>query len=300
MVVVNAREVQKTSFTAPGEKSISWISNWGSITFNQFGKEFPNGGMNEKGLVVELMWLPGTKYPPKDNRAALNELQWIQFQLDNCSTVDEVIATDKIIRISNDNFAPLHYLIADANGNAATIEFIEGKMVVHQGKDLEHPVLTNTIYIDALKQIKDSNKNFDNSVQRFSIACTMVQQFQTLPDNKNAVNYAFTILDKVAQGSYTKWSIVYDIANLQIYFKSNDILRNISLDQFDFACNNKTPYFNLNNPESGMVFNSFHTLSFLENKNLLFQSVKESSQQLNIPEFMINSAAEFFNMVICK
>ncbi|MGI8599828.1 MAG: linear amide C-N hydrolase [Chitinophagaceae bacterium] len=179
MVVVNARGVQKTSFTATGEKSISWRSNWGSITFNQFGKEFPNGGMNEKGLVVELMWLPGTKYPPKDNRAAMNELQWIQFQLDNCSTVDEVIATDKIIRISNDNFAPLHYLIADANGNAATIEFIERKMVVHKGKDLEHPVLTNTIYKDALKQIKDSNKNLDNSVQRFSTACTMVQQFQT-------------------------------------------------------------------------------------------------------------------------
>ncbi|MBA2330157.1 MAG: linear amide C-N hydrolase [Flavisolibacter sp.] len=301
MVVVNARGVQKTSFTATGEKSISWRSNWGSITFNQFGKEFPNGGMNEKGLVVELMWLPGTKYPPKDNRAAMNELQWIQFQLDNCSTVDEVIATDKIIRISNDNFAPLHYLIADANGNAATIEFIERKMVVHKGKDLEHPVLTNTVYNDALIQLKENiETSFDNSVQRFSIACTMVQQFQTLPENENAVNYAFTILDKVAQGSYTKWSIIYDIASLQIHFKSNDINRNISFDQFDFACNNKTPYFNLNNPKSGMVFNSFNTLSFLENKNLLFQSVKENSQQLNIPELVINNAAEYFNEVKCK
>jgi penicillin V acylase-like amidase (Ntn superfamily) len=26
-------------------------------------KEFPNGGMNEKGLVVEMMWLDGTSFP---------------------------------------------------------------------------------------------------------------------------------------------------------------------------------------------------------------------------------------------
>jgi choloylglycine hydrolase len=32
-------------------KTISWISKYGSITFNQYGREFPTGGMNEKGLV---------------------------------------------------------------------------------------------------------------------------------------------------------------------------------------------------------------------------------------------------------
>jgi penicillin V acylase-like amidase (Ntn superfamily) len=300
MVVINKRGLQKTSFAAPDEKPVSWSSKWGSITFNQFGKEFPNGGMNEKGLVIELMWLPGTTYPAKDNRAALNELQWIQYQLDIHSTVDDVIISDKNIRISNNNFAPLHYLIADAKGNAATIEFIKGKIVVHQGKDLEHPVLTNTIYKDALQQHKSNKEIADNSVQRFTTACNMVQQFKKMPDNTNGIDYAFDILTKVAQGSYTKWSIVYDIANMEIHFLSDNRKRNISFKQFDFACNNNTLFYDLSSSGTGMVGNAFTTLNFLENKNVLFQSVKESGNRINVPELVLNSAAEYFNKVQCK
>ena len=85
--------------TQDGE-TISWVSKYGSITFNQYGKEFPTGGMNEKGLVVELMWLDETRYPEPDQRGVLNVLQWIQYQLDNSQTIDEVIASDKKIRIA--------------------------------------------------------------------------------------------------------------------------------------------------------------------------------------------------------
>src|SRR4029078_10550574 len=98
-----------------------WRSRYGSITFNQYGKEFPTGGMNEKGLVVELMWLDETKYPSADKRPAIGVLQWIQYQLDNSTTIDEVIATDKKLRISATGTTPLHYLVADAYGKVATI-----------------------------------------------------------------------------------------------------------------------------------------------------------------------------------
>ena len=83
--------------------------------FNQYGKEFPTGGMNETGLVVELMWADGSKYPKPDSRPALGVLQWIQFLLDNYNSVEEVISSDSRIRISPDN-PPLHYLVADASG----------------------------------------------------------------------------------------------------------------------------------------------------------------------------------------
>ena len=136
MVMVNARGLAKTSFMSDGV-AISWVSGYGSVTFNQFGKEFPHGGMNERGLVVELMWLSETTYPDQDDRASMNELQWVQYQLDNCKNIAEVIATDKKIRISRAGAAPLHFLVADASGKAATIEFIDGKMVVHEGSDLK-------------------------------------------------------------------------------------------------------------------------------------------------------------------
>lgn len=65
-----------------------------------------------------------TFYPLLDNRPAVNELQWVQFQLDNCSTIDEVIKSDKFIRISKIN-QDLHFLICDKSGNTAVIEFSE-------------------------------------------------------------------------------------------------------------------------------------------------------------------------------
>src|SRR3954468_15291265 len=115
VVHTNLRDQVKTSLPLENGKTTSWISKWGSITFNQYGKEFPNGGMNEKGLVVELMWLSESKYPERDQRPGLSVLQWIQYQLDNFNSVDEVIASDKKIRIYSSG-TPIHFLAADASG----------------------------------------------------------------------------------------------------------------------------------------------------------------------------------------
>ncbi|MFP4472205.1 MAG: linear amide C-N hydrolase, partial [Bacteroidales bacterium] len=97
-VVVNHRNLQKTAFIRPPEKPITWVSKLGSISFNQNGREFPYGGMNEAGLVIEQMWLQETKYPAHDHRYGLSELQWIQYQLDNAATVQEVIDSDTLLR----------------------------------------------------------------------------------------------------------------------------------------------------------------------------------------------------------
>src|SRR6185436_5175860 len=98
----NLRGLFKTSMQTSDGKTISWVSKYGSITFNQYGKEFPTAGMNEKGLVVELMWLDGTHYPQKDQRPSVDVLQWIQYELDNSATVEQVIKTDATLRIKGD------------------------------------------------------------------------------------------------------------------------------------------------------------------------------------------------------
>src|SRR5678809_1302493 len=108
MVCTNLKGLSKISMKTENGETISWVSKYGSITFNQYGKEFPTGGMNEKGLVVELMWLDGTRYPKKDQRPSVGVLQWIQYQLDDCETVKEVIKTDAVLRINGDG-TPLHY-----------------------------------------------------------------------------------------------------------------------------------------------------------------------------------------------
>ncbi|MGD1045060.1 MAG: hypothetical protein ABR936_07005 [Bacteroidota bacterium] len=52
-LMINKRNVKKTAFFPYDDISAGWISKYGSITFNQYGKENPIGGMNEAGLVVE-------------------------------------------------------------------------------------------------------------------------------------------------------------------------------------------------------------------------------------------------------
>ena len=300
-VMINSRGAQKQSFV-PGEgKTISWTSKWGSVSFNQFGKQFLHGGMNEKGLVVELMWLSETAYPNPDNRAALNELQWVQYQLDNCTTVDEVIATDAIVRISREGAAPLHYLIADANGRAATIEFINGKMVVHTGKNLSYPVLTNTVYKDAIQEAGKQKIN-DNSVARFSTACQMLQKFENSSSKENAVDASFTILDKIAQGDYTKWRIAYDISSRSIYFITNDAAKRkeISFRTINFSCTGKNLYLNINNQFSGDVSRHFSDLNFEQNKTIMERSAKESKGHIEIPASAINAAASYYRQIGCK
>jgi choloylglycine hydrolase len=304
-VMINARGVKKTSFTPEGEKGISWVSGCGSVTFNQYGKEFPHGGMNERGLVVELMWLSETAYPGADQRAAMNELQWIQYQLDNCATVSEVIATDSLIRISRQNAAPLHYLVADANGDVATIEFINGQMKVHRGKDLPNPVLTNTVYEEAMRQVGNQNNGAgygDNSVDRFATACRMVKDFQTTSTKEPAVDYAFNILDKIAQGSFTKWRIVYDITNRQVQFLTHDKKqrKSLSFKDVNFACAAAPLHFSLNNNHSGNIAKAFTPLSFTQNKTLIEQSAEESKSRIEIPAASITQAAAYVNTIGCK
>ena len=47
IVVINQRGIAKTAFTLPGREPARWVSKYGSVTFNQFGREMPFGGMNE-------------------------------------------------------------------------------------------------------------------------------------------------------------------------------------------------------------------------------------------------------------
>jgi penicillin V acylase-like amidase (Ntn superfamily) len=303
MIMVNARNVFKTSFMPGDGKAISWASAYGSITFNQFGKEFPHGGMNEKGLVIELMWLNETRYPDADSRAPLNELQWIQYQLDKCATIDEVIASDKQVRINRTGAAPLHYLVADASGKAATIEFIDGKMVVHQGNQLTYPVLTNTIYENAVQEINTKKSGHDdNSIERFATACNMVQQFKTTNSTKEPIDYAFTILDKVAQKGYTKWSIVYDITNRRVYWLTDaqPQRKEFSFSDFDFTCKGTTPAFSLAATNAGSVARYFTPLSFEQNKTLIERSARESSKHVKVTTASIVKAADYFRQVQCK
>ncbi|HEX2605999.1 MAG TPA: linear amide C-N hydrolase [Flavisolibacter sp.] len=290
MVCTNLRGLHKTSLPVGSGKTIDWNSRYGSITFNQYGKEFPTGGMNEKGLVVEVMWLEGSQYPKPDDRAALDVLQWIQYQLDNQSTVAEVIASDKKIRLAQEN-PPLHYLVADAKGHAAAIEFLSGQMVVHQQGELPYAVLTNTTYEESVKVAKKATSESradvqDNSLERFTTACSMVQQVEAKGITKPLNDYAFDILNATAQKESTQWSIVYDLKHKSISFRTMSFrdIKTLAFEDFRFDCDGTPMVFDMNQPFKGPVDKFMIPFTASMNKKLIEKSVKESQSQVPISD----------------
>ena len=304
MLNTNSRGLSKTSFAMREGKTISWISKYGSITFNQYGKEFPTGGMNEKGLVVELMWLDETKYPEPDERPSISVLQWIQYQLDNCATVDEIVQTDKILRIAAVGTTPLHYLVADKNGNAASIEFINGKMKVHKGANLTVPVLTNSTYNESLSHFKSSSnpRNGGSSLGRFARACSMIQEYDARQSNISPVDYSFRILNEVSQGDFTKWRIVYDISNSKIYFKTNSqpSIRSVDFKAFDFACNSKSLAFSINAAAEGDISRKFALFSDHLNLESVKKSFSESGDRISVPPSYIQKIVDYEQTIRCR
>ena len=146
LVIVNKRGVAKQSLPAkPGDRPAQWLSRHASVTFNQYGREFPAGGMNDAGLVVEVMWLDSSEYERPDKRPTLNELQWIQYQLDTFATVAEMTAAAPVLRVSP-VYARVHYLACDKTGACAAFEHVGGKQVVTPGAR----ALTNHSYAESV------------------------------------------------------------------------------------------------------------------------------------------------------
>ena len=304
IINTNQRGLFKTA-AIENDRAASWVSVNGSITFNQYGKEFPTGGMNEKGLVVEIMWLEGSIFPTPDDRPAIGSLQWLQYQLDNFSTVNEVLASDKKIRIGSKE-TPLHYLVADAAGNVASIEFIDGRMVAHNGAQMPVPVLTNNTYeksISVAKQVlKTGELPGDNSLDRFVTACKMLTELNTTETTLPLTDYAFSILDKVSQGNFTKWSIVYDISNKKIHFKTADFknVKSFSFAAFDFACSAAPKMFNMNQAARGDVTTHFILPDKKVKNAAAIKAIAESKEYVTISEAEKKIILEYEDAIKCK
>ncbi len=267
MVVVNKRGVTK-SF---------WTSQFGSVTFNQYGRDNPTGGMNDAGVVVELMWLNGTRYPSRDARPEVGTLGWIQYQLDTSGSVAEVIANAAKIRIREDS-VPLHYLVADRTGDVATIEFFDGKLVVHRGASLPIPALANDSYENALAMQRRG------AGDRFSRAAARLRDTATVDD-------AFAVLENVAQPT-TRWSIVYDLRNLAVHYrtKENRERRTVRFAAFDFSCAKPVLVLDVDTGH-GNVTKRFTTYTSAANLALVRKSLRTTSFTRDTPDAEIAKEA---------
>ncbi|MBI4403865.1 MAG: linear amide C-N hydrolase [Deltaproteobacteria bacterium] len=283
MLAVNKRNVSKTALTvSPTDIPASWVSRYGSVTFNQYGREFPYGGMNEKGLVVEILLLPKTNFPQSDNRPALNELQWIQYQLDNYATVSELFDHVEDLRISR-VYAPVHYMVCDRSGVCGSVEFLDGRLVGRWGGTMPIKTLTNDTYEESLRFLRQFI-GFGGqlpipagygSLERFAQAADSVRRYS---QSINPVSYSLKLLRNL---SNSQWRIVYNLISQNIHFATfGDPNEKIVSMAFDFACSRPTLVLDVNREGKGDVTQFFMPYTRSANEKIVTLAFKRMEHVL--------------------
>ena len=274
-LIKNIRGQQKYAYGFRGNNVAGWTSKFGSITFNQVGKEFPYGGINEKGLVIEQLWLGNTEYQENNNKT-ISELEWIQYQLDNYEKVDEVI--ENINSLTIKPIARIHYFLADKNGVSAVIDFVNGDVKIDRKQD-KFQVITNETSEDS-KKYYDFNKDINpNSRSHFDRYCILRNNLNV---ENLSISESFKKLNLVKEDEpnyKSYWSIVYDINKLEFYFKSvdNSEIKKVSLKDFSFHSNSNTEFSLIN---SNKV--NFQPYSSNDNLRLLTNAIEMMRIEINI------------------
>ena len=298
VVAVNKRGVRKqgqsSQWLHAGEKAehppASWISKYGSVTFNYGGLEFPDGGMNEAGLVFQEMTLLETSYPTADSKAKLFMILWIQQILDTCATVDEVVENARRAVLDGWNW---HFYAADAAGNSAVIEFLDGKPVILTGEALPYTVLCNSTYADelgGLAQYEGFGGTTPLSFQkqgiehRFAKGATLLGRYAP-SKGVSPMAYAWRILDSMSPG-FTQSAQVYDISNRVIEFRTSlaPKIRSVRLDAFDFGCDTPAMIFDLNADLEGDISTKLEAYTVVGNSRAVSENLLGFSEH---PDFIV-------------
>jgi choloylglycine hydrolase len=229
LVIRNPRGIGKQALPGrPGDRPAKWVSRHASLTFNQYGRELANGGLNDAGLVVEVLWLDESVDPPPDERPTVSELQLVQYLLDTSATTAEAVAAARGVRVSRVH-GKIHYFVCDRGGACAVLEHVGGRLVVATGPGPGLPVrtLANDTYARSLAALR-THQGFGGSQPippgRGSLARFVRASALAAAAGRDAtaglVAAAFAALESTAQGAYTKWRIVYEPAAGRVHFRT--------------------------------------------------------------------------------
>lgn len=135
-----------------GPDSVTWTSKYGSVIASAYNIASADG-MNERGLVVNMLYLAQANYGADTENPPLSIGLWAQYVLDNYATVDDAVKglNAKPLHIiapklPNGSAATLHLSVSDPSGDSAIFEYIDGQLITHHGK--EYIVMTNSPVYD--------------------------------------------------------------------------------------------------------------------------------------------------------
>jgi len=270
-----------------GNLSLKWTSSYGSIVATGYDISTTDG-MNEKGLVANVLWLAESQYPVWDlKKPGLSIAAWAQYVLDNFASVSEAVTELEkesfTIVTSNvpgqSRLTTLHLSISDATGDNAILQYIDGKLVIHH--DTSYVVMTNSpIYekqlalneywreIGGTTMLPGTNRAAD----RFVRASFYIKAIPQTSDSRLAVASVFSVIRNcsVPYGistpgqpniSSTRWRVLADHKN-KVYYYESALTPNtfwVDLKKIDFSSKGSVKKLNMTRNETyaGEVSGSF-------------------------------------------
>jgi choloylglycine hydrolase len=244
LLQVNPAGIQRKSTV--GTIPLTWTSRYGSVVVTAFHTDSASDGMNEHGLNAHLLYLDGSKYPDENPKMpTLSNAQWAQYILDNFKTVKEALASMELYQIQASEVHgkkwPIHIAIEDPSGDSAIIEFIDGKALVHHGKEFN--TMTNepayNIQLENLKKYKlfGGTLAMPGDVDPLSRFVRIASYLKTLPKPANyidAIAGALSVMrtamvpfgaedtsgNETTDAWPTRWITLSDLTQKIFYFSS--------------------------------------------------------------------------------
>ncbi len=231
-----------------GKNSIEWTSKYGSLAVSAWDISVVDG-MNEKGLVANMLWLVESEYPEFDKQGAKKGLAislWAQYALDNFATVAEAVneLRKETFAVVSDfipgtqKFTTVHLSLSDASGDNAILEYIGGKLVIHH--DPSYTIMTNDPPYEQQQAIARYWENIPGKVylpgsvtasDRFVRASFFMKSIPQTDNTRVAVAAVASVMRNVSvpygfeiEGypnlSTTRWRSLADQKNLVYYFET--------------------------------------------------------------------------------
>lgn len=263
-----------------GDQSIQWTSRYGSIAASSWDIATADG-MNEKGLVANLLWLVASEYPAfaeDGDTPGLTIAAWAQYALDHFATVAEAVETlgrEEFVVVTDfipgtDKFTTVHLSLSDASGDSAILEYIDGQLVIHHSP--EYQVMTNDPVFEQQLAIRGYWENIPGTVflpgtnrpsDRFVRASYYIHAIPQTSDYRIAIPGVFSVIRNVSVPygiadeqqphiSSTRWRVVSDQKNL-VYYYENVLTPNVvwvDLKKMDFSIGSPVMKLTLDGNES--------------------------------------------------
>jgi len=250
------REMEREGRVGPN--SFKWTSKYGSVIATGYDISTTDG-MNEEGLVANVLWLAESVYPKWDGqKPGLSLALWAQYVLDSFSTVEETVealSREEFILVTADmpgldKLATVHLAVSDSLGDSAIFEYVDGKLVIHH--DSSCLVMTNSPTYQQQLALNEYWKEIGGMVvlpgtsraaDRFARAWFYINTIPKTADIQVAVASVFSVIRNVSVPfgistpekpniSSTLWRTVADHKN-KIYFFESTLTPNIFWVQFN-------------------------------------------------------------------